>query len=100
MQRATANLRALIRRGNFLELPSAYDPITARLAESLGFKTVYNGGFVTGGSSCISEPLLTMSGGGFVVTRKQVEDLIGLETYYRIERETVEKIFRKKGRKR
>lgn len=60
MQRATAKLRALIRRGDFLELPSAYDPITARLAESLGFKTIYSGGFVTGGSSCISEPLLTM----------------------------------------
>lgn len=61
MQRATTKLRALITRGKFLELPSAYDPITARLAESLGFQTVYNGGFVTGGSSCISEPLLTMS---------------------------------------
>ena len=57
MQRATAKLRALITRGKFLELPSAYDPITARLAESLGFKTIYNGGFVTGGSSCISEAI-------------------------------------------
>jgi methylisocitrate lyase len=61
MQRATTKLRALVKRGRFLELPSAYDPITARLAESLGFKTVYNGGFVTGGSSCIGEPLLTMT---------------------------------------
>lgn len=61
MQRATTRLRALVKRGQFLELPSACDPITARLAESLGFKTVYSGGFVTGGSSCISEPLLTMT---------------------------------------
>ena len=61
MQRTTTKLRALVRAGKFLELPSAYDPITARLAEQVGFKTVYSGGFVTGGSTCISEPMLTMS---------------------------------------
>ncbi|HYC46778.1 MAG TPA: isocitrate lyase/PEP mutase family protein [Burkholderiales bacterium] len=61
MQRATTKLRALVKAGRFLELPSAYDPITARLAESAGFKSVYSGGFVTGGSTCISEPLLTMT---------------------------------------
>src|SRR5688500_13598901 len=59
MQRATTKLRALVRAGKFLELPSAYDPITARLAEESGFKTIYSGGFVTGGSSCISEPRRT-----------------------------------------
>lgn len=61
MARATTKLRSLVKTGKFLELPSAYDPITAKLAESLGFKTVYNGGFVTGGSTTISEPLLTMN---------------------------------------
>jgi len=61
VQRTTTKLRALVRAGKFLELPSAYDPITARLAEQVGFKTVYSGGFVTGGSTCISEPMLTMS---------------------------------------
>ena len=61
VQRATTKLRALVKKGRFLELPSAYDPITARLAESAGFRTVYNGGFVTGGMTCITEPLLTMT---------------------------------------
>src|SRR3970040_273608 len=61
MARMTARLRAMVRRGQFLELPATYDPVTARIAESAGFKTLYNGGFVTGGKSCISEPLLTMS---------------------------------------
>lgn len=61
MPRPTTQLRALVKTGRFLQLPSAYDPITARLVESLGFKTIYNGGFVTGGSTCISEPLLTMT---------------------------------------
>jgi methylisocitrate lyase len=57
----TTRLRAMVKRGQFLELPAVYDPITARIAEKAGFKTIYNGGFVTGGKSCISEPLLTMS---------------------------------------
>src|SRR5690606_24844757 len=58
MQRATTKLRTLINTGKFLELPAIHDPLTAKLAESIGFKTIYNGGFVTGGSSTISEPLL------------------------------------------
>ena len=61
MQRATNQLRRRIRRRQFLELPAVYDPLAARIAESLGFKSVYNGGFVTGGMSAISEPLLTMT---------------------------------------
>jgi methylisocitrate lyase len=61
MKRATTRLRALVRAGKFLDLPSAYDPITARLVQSLGFKSVYSGGFVTGGSTTISEPMLTMN---------------------------------------
>jgi methylisocitrate lyase len=61
MQRATTRLRALVKRGTFLELPAAFDPLTARIIEHAGFKTVYNGGFVTGGMSAISEPLLTMT---------------------------------------
>jgi 2-methylisocitrate lyase-like PEP mutase family enzyme len=61
MQRATSRLRALVKAGKFLELPAAHDPLTAKIAESVGFKSVYNGGFVTGGSTTISEPLLTMS---------------------------------------
>jgi methylisocitrate lyase len=61
MPRVTTRLRALIKAGRFLELPAVHDPLTARLAQSLGFRTVYNGGFVTGGSTAISEPLLTMN---------------------------------------
>ena len=57
----TTRLRAMVKREQFLELPAVYDPITARIAEKAGFKTIYNGGFVTGGKSCVSEPLLTMS---------------------------------------
>ena len=51
---STTQLRALVKRGKFLELPVAFDPLTARLIESAGFKTVYSGGFVTGGMTTIS----------------------------------------------
>ena len=59
--RATTQLRTLVKHGKFLELPAAFDPFTARMIENAGFKTVYNGGFVTGTLTTISEPLLTMT---------------------------------------
>lgn len=59
--RQTARLRAMLDKREFLELPAVYDPLTARIAEEAGFRTLYNGGFVTGSFSGISEPLLTMS---------------------------------------
>ena len=61
MFRATAALRKLVNAKKFLELPTAHDPLTGRLIESVGFKSLYVGGFVTGGSTAISEPQLTMS---------------------------------------
>ena len=61
MFRATTALRKLLKAKKFLELPTAHDPLTGRLIESVGFKSLYVGGFVTGGSTAISEPQLTMS---------------------------------------
>jgi len=60
MPRQSSMLRALLRGKTFLHMPSAYDAIGGRLIASLGFPAVYTGGFVTGGSRCTSEPLLTM----------------------------------------
>jgi 2-methylisocitrate lyase-like PEP mutase family enzyme len=60
MQRTTTALRALLSSGRLIYMPSAYDAIGGRLVVSLGFPAVYIGGFVTGGSRCTSEPLLTM----------------------------------------
>jgi 2-methylisocitrate lyase-like PEP mutase family enzyme len=100
MPQMTTRLRALVRRGRFLGLPSVYDPISARIAEEAGFETLYNGGFVTGGKTCLCEPLLTMTEQEFIAARKSVEDLAGLEESYRIERETVEHVKRSRTRKR
>mgnify|MGYP006278286923 CR=1 FL=1 len=58
---ATRRLRELLRAGTFLHMPSVYDALTARLVRSLGFEAAYVGGYVTGGSMAVTEPLLTMT---------------------------------------
>ena len=59
MKQTTA-LRKLLKKKEFVYMPVAYDALGGRLVESIGFDAVYTGGFVTGGSRCTSEPLLTM----------------------------------------
>jgi 2-methylisocitrate lyase-like PEP mutase family enzyme len=59
MMKAQA-LRKLLKDESFIYMPAAYDALGGRLVQDAGFKAVYNGGFVTGGSRCTSEPLLTM----------------------------------------
>ena len=61
MTASTTRLRELLAAGTFLHLPSVYDPITARLVQDAGFEAAYVGGYVTGASRAITEPLLTMS---------------------------------------
>ena len=58
--RKTAALRRLLKKKEFVYMPVAYDALGGRLVESLGYDAVYTGGFVTGGSRCTSEPMLTM----------------------------------------
>src|SRR5712672_4586503 len=41
-------------------MPSAATPLEGRLAEAMGVQVVYTGGYVTGASRAITEPLLTM----------------------------------------
>jgi 2-methylisocitrate lyase-like PEP mutase family enzyme len=57
----TGALRALLASRTFLHMPSVYDPIGARLVQQTGFEAAYVGGYVSGGSSAISEPLMTMT---------------------------------------
>jgi methylisocitrate lyase len=54
-------LRALINAGTFLHMPAVYDPLGARLVQQAGFEAAYVGGYVSGASRVISEPLLTMT---------------------------------------
>jgi 2-methylisocitrate lyase-like PEP mutase family enzyme len=61
LTRQSTALRALLRAKTFLHMPSVYDVITGRLVQSVGFEAAYVGGYVTGGSTAITEPLLTMT---------------------------------------
>jgi 2-methylisocitrate lyase-like PEP mutase family enzyme len=60
-QRQTTRLRELLRSKTFLHMPSVYDALSGRLVQSLGYEAAYVGGYVTGGSMAVTEPLLTMT---------------------------------------
>jgi len=57
----TQALRSLLNEEPFIYIPVACDALGSRLVQDTGFKAVYSGGFATGASRCVSEPLLTMS---------------------------------------
>jgi 2-methylisocitrate lyase-like PEP mutase family enzyme len=56
-----SRLRQVLQTEGVLVAPVCYDPLTARLVESLGFKAAYLGGFALGAVTCLTEPLTTMS---------------------------------------
>ena len=56
-----SDLKAKIQSGEQIVAPGAYDPITARLVQSLGFKAVYCGGYISGAHLAVTEPLMTMT---------------------------------------
>src|SRR5437763_1807497 len=60
MTAKTRRLRELIASGEFLYMPSAATPLEGRIAEAAGTQLVYTGGYVSGASRVITEPLLTM----------------------------------------
>jgi 2-methylisocitrate lyase-like PEP mutase family enzyme len=61
MERHSTRLRALLRSKTFLHMPAVYDALGGRLVQSLGFEAAFVGGYVTGGASAVTEPLLTMT---------------------------------------
>src|ERR1700674_686477 len=60
MTAKTRRLREMLDSGQFLYMPSASTPLEGRLAETMGANLVYTGGYATGASRAITEPLLTM----------------------------------------
>jgi 2-methylisocitrate lyase-like PEP mutase family enzyme len=54
-------LRAQLARGETIVAPEAYDPLSARVVQALGFAAVYTGGYMTGAHTSITEPLLTLT---------------------------------------
>ena len=56
-----SDLRARVNSGEQIVAPGAYDPISARLVQSLGFSSVYCGGYISGAHLAVTEPLMTMT---------------------------------------
>ena len=56
-----AILRRYLEEKRFLHMPAVSDPLSARLVEQAGFECAYVGGWMSGSSRAITEPLLTMS---------------------------------------
>lgn len=61
MNPKSSELRRLLRAGEFLYLPSAATPMEGLITEAAGCQAAYTGGYASGASSAISEPLLTMT---------------------------------------
>ena len=61
MPSSRSELRARLNRGETIVAPGAYDPISARVVQSLGFPAVYTGGYMSGAHLAVSEPLMTMT---------------------------------------
>ena len=56
-----SDLRGRLNSGEQIVAPGAYDPISARLVQSLGFDTIYCGGYISGAHLAVTEPLMTMT---------------------------------------
>jgi len=54
-------LHERLQRGETIVAPGAYDPLSARVVQALGFAAVYTGGYMTGAHTAITEPLLTLT---------------------------------------
>jgi len=56
-----SNLKSRLVAGETIIAPGAYDPVSARVVQALGFDTVYTGGYMSGAHLAVSEPLMTMT---------------------------------------
>ncbi|HEV1995012.1 MAG TPA: isocitrate lyase/PEP mutase family protein [Candidatus Acidoferrum sp.] len=56
----TTAFREMLKAPGIIHAPIAYDPLTARIAERVGFRCLDLGGYALGASSCVAEPLLSL----------------------------------------
>ncbi|MDP9148004.1 MAG: isocitrate lyase/PEP mutase family protein [Acidobacteriota bacterium] len=57
----STKLRKLLAEPGLIKGVNIYDPLTARIAEEIGFKFIAMGGWQVGAQLCVTEPLLTMT---------------------------------------
>ncbi|HET7629391.1 MAG TPA: isocitrate lyase/PEP mutase family protein [Bacillales bacterium] len=58
MVKTTTKLRQLIQEPGIIVSPVAYDPLSARIAEQIGFRCISLGGYAMGSHLAVSEPLM------------------------------------------
>jgi 2-methylisocitrate lyase-like PEP mutase family enzyme len=56
-----SDLKNRLKSRQTIVAPGAYDPISARVAQSLGFDTIYTGGYMSGAHLAVTEPLMTLT---------------------------------------
>jgi methylisocitrate lyase len=61
LERQSTKLRHLLAAPGLVRGVNIYDPLTARIAQDLGFKFIAMGGWQVGAQLCVTEPLLTMT---------------------------------------
>lgn len=61
MERATTRLRRLFKDHPFLYMPAVYHALGGLMAQQAGCNAAYVGGYVTGSTRAVSEPLLTLT---------------------------------------
>jgi 2-methylisocitrate lyase-like PEP mutase family enzyme len=52
--------REMLKSPGIIHAPIAYDPLSAKIAEHVGFRALDIGGYALGASSCVPEPLLSL----------------------------------------
>src|ERR1700716_3843687 len=60
MKRMTKVFREMLATPGIIHAPIAYDPLSARIAQRVGFRALDIGGYALGASSCVPEPLLSL----------------------------------------
>lgn len=56
-----SELKHRLAAGDTVVAPGAYDPLSARLVQALGFSAIYTGGYMTGAHLATPEPLMTLT---------------------------------------
>ncbi len=60
MKRMSTVFREMLAAPGIIHAPIAYDPLTAKIAQRVGFRCLDLGGYALGASSCIPEPLISL----------------------------------------
>ena len=75
-EKATTLLRRQLSEKGIIVEASCYNPLTAKLAERLGFRQVWVAGWGTGAQYCYTEPMTTMT--EYVYFAKMIADAVSI----------------------